>query len=151
MPTPVKWDHKYLFLVEVEDVAVAAFKSAEGLAMDVEVVEYNEGSRPHAHKSPGRVTFEDVTLSRGVTDDEDLYNWAVDCYNAVSGTGDVLPNLLKDVDIIQLDRDGSRKRRYSLKDAFVKRLEYDSWDADTNETQMESVVIAYDHFTKEDL
>jgi phage tail-like protein len=146
MPTPVKWDAQYGFLVEIEGVAVAAFTTASGLGAEAETIEYAEGSRAHSHKVPGRVTYQPVTLTRGVTDDEDLYNWFIDTYNGAAGTGQVVPDVFRTLDIVQLDRDGSTLRRYTLKKAWCKSYAPGDWDANANEIRMEQVVLEYDHF-----
>lgn len=145
MATPTNWYKRFAFIVEIDGVERAAFKSCSDFAAIAETVEYREGGVRHPHKSPGLVTFEPITLERGVAegDDTDLLNWFKSTYDAASATGQNAPTLYRTVSIAQLDMDGSIKRRITLYNAFCKEFRLNGWDNDANEVSMESVVIEY--------
>jgi hypothetical protein len=48
------------------------FQKASELSVEVANVQYFEGGSLIPNKSPGRLTFSDVTLERGATQDRDL-------------------------------------------------------------------------------
>ena len=73
----VKWDGRY----------VAGVSKVSGLKRTTEVVEHREGGDPStSRKSPGRVTFEAVTLERGLTHDVEFERWANRVWNFGSVT-----------------------------------------------------------------
>jgi phage tail-like protein len=148
MATPVNWYKKFKFIVEVDGVARAGFTTCTEVRQNAELVEYREGGRLHPHKAPGLVTFPAITLGRGLCDDYDLYNWTKDCYDSAAGTGQVIPDLYRNVEIVQLDRDGAEKERLVLYDAWVKEYSAGDWDNNANEVRMEQVVFEYDHFDR---
>ena len=63
----VKWDGRY----------VAGVSKVSGLRRRTEVIEHREGGDPStSRKSPGRTTFEAITLERGITHDLEFERWA---------------------------------------------------------------------------
>src|SRR5262245_34122050 len=70
----------YNFMVEINNVVVAAFKEVSGLDSKIEVIDYREGGDKFSpvRKLPGKVTFSNLVLKTGVTDSLDLYNWHQD-------------------------------------------------------------------------
>jgi phage tail-like protein len=74
----VKWDGKY----------VAGVSKVGGLIRTTEVIEHREGGDPNSsRKSPGKTTFEAITLERGVTHDPEFEQWANKVWNFKSGLG----------------------------------------------------------------
>jgi phage tail-like protein len=74
----VKWDGRY----------VAGVSKVGALKRTAEVVSHREGGDPSTvRKSPGQVTYDAVTLERGVTHDKDFEQWANKVWNYGSGLG----------------------------------------------------------------
>ncbi len=73
-----------------------------------------EGGSLIPNKSPGRLTFSDVTLERGATEDRDLFDWFQDVAITSSGLGLTDVNYKRNLDVVQQDRDGVTLRRWSL-------------------------------------
>jgi phage tail-like protein len=74
----VKWDGRY----------VAGVSKMGALKRTTEVVEHREGGDPSSsRKSPGRNTFEPITLERGVTHDLEFEKWANKVWNFGAGLG----------------------------------------------------------------
>ncbi len=74
----VKWDGK----------VVAGISRVSALRRMTEVVEHREGGDPsNVHKSPGRTTYEPITLERGVTHDLAFEQWANKVWNLGGGAG----------------------------------------------------------------
>ncbi len=72
---PRSFHKKWKYVVEIDGVASAGFAKCSELSVEVARVDYWEGGALTPNKSPGRLTFADVTLERGATQDRDLYNW----------------------------------------------------------------------------
>ena len=98
------------------------------------------------HKSPGRLTFSDVTLERGATDDRDLFDWFQDVAAAASGLGLTNGGYKRNIDIVQQDRDGSTLRRWSLSQAWPVKFVAGEWDNESDENVIEQVTLTYDFF-----
>ena len=74
----VKWDGRY----------VAGVSKVSALKRTTEVVEHREGGDPTiSRKSPGRSSYEAVTLERGVTHDIEFERWANKVWNLEAAAG----------------------------------------------------------------
>lgn len=66
----------FKFHVEVGDIEEAAFEECGGLEMATEIFEYQEGGlNEYVHKLPGRTKYSNVTLKRGFSLSNELYDW----------------------------------------------------------------------------
>jgi phage tail-like protein len=74
----VKWDGRY----------VAGVSKVSALRRTTEVVPHREGGDPSTvRKSPGQVSYEAVTLERGITHDKVFEQWMTKVWNYGSGLG----------------------------------------------------------------
>lgn len=145
---PRTFHKKFKFIVEIDGVASAGFQSCSELSSEIAKIEYYEGGSLIPQKSPGRVSFADVTLDRGaVTEDSDLYDWYRETARADANAGDNEPLFKRTLDIVQLDRDGSELRRWRLQGAWIVNfVAADEWNNDSDENVIESVTLTYDYF-----
>ena len=66
-------------MTAISFVAGGGFTECTGLDGTLEVEDYNEGGQnSFVHKFATRMTYSNITLKRGVTFSEDLYNWHFD-------------------------------------------------------------------------
>ncbi|WP_116132685.1 phage tail protein [Tropicimonas sp. IMCC34043] len=103
----VKWDGRY----------VAGVSKVSALSRTTEVVEHREGGDPStSRKSPGRSSYEAVTLERGVTHDLDFEVWANKVWNIEGGNGAQvsLADFRKDVILDLLNEAGQVVISYHL-------------------------------------
>jgi len=70
-------DHigNFNFRVEIEGIALAAFKEIDGMGSETEVIEYGGTVDQIRRKRPGRTKYFDITLKRGYTNDDTLWVW----------------------------------------------------------------------------
>jgi phage tail-like protein len=74
----VKWDGRY----------VAGVSKVGALKRTTEVVEHREGGDPStSRKSPGRNSFDAISIERGVTHDPEFLRWANKVWNFGAGLG----------------------------------------------------------------
>jgi phage tail-like protein len=144
--TPRSLAKRFAFAVEIDGIAHSGFSTCSELSVEVAKVEYWEGGRLIPHKSPGRMTFADVTLERGATRDRDLYTWLNEVVQVASGLGIVDNKYKRNLDIVQQDRDGSTMRRWSLYGVWPIKLVAGAWDASSDEALIESVTLTYDYW-----
>ena len=142
---PRTFHKKFKFIVECDGIAVAKFTKAGPLEMEVAVVEQYEGGSLIPVKEPGRVKVTNVTLERGVTDDQDLWNWFKQVADLAANSGEISPTYKKNLDIVQQDRDNTTLKRWRLANAWPTKFKGGDWDNDADENVLESVELAYDY------
>jgi len=143
---PRSYHKKFKFIVEIDEVTWAGFSKCSELSSEVAKVEHYEGGALIPNKSPGKMTFSDVTLERGATQDYDLFRWFTDVVNTASGRGLVDPNFRRNLDIVQQERDGSTLRRWALSGAWPTKFVAGEWDNSSDENVIESLTLTYDFF-----
>lgn len=144
--TPRSFHKKFKFIVEIDGLASAGFQKASELSVEIANVQYYEGGSLIPNKSPGRLTFADVTLERGATMDRDLFDWFTQVADASANMGLKEPVFKRNLDIVQQDRDGSTLRRWSLTGAWPVKFVAGDWDNEADENVIESVTLTYDFF-----
>jgi phage tail-like protein len=63
------------FALELGGEPVGFFKSVGGLSTETEVVEFKEGSGGPTRKIPGQHKYSNISLGRGFTATDDLWQW----------------------------------------------------------------------------
>ena len=145
---PRNYFKKFKFVVEIDGVKFAGFQSCSELSAEVAVVEQWEGGALAAEKQPGRVTFSDITLERGATQDADLFAWFKEVANIAANSGVVLPKHERTADIVQQDRDGTALLRWRLKRGWPNKFVAGEWDNNADENVIESVTLCYHDFDR---
>ena len=98
---------KFKFVVQIDGIAYGNFQSCTELASEFAEIQQWEGGSLIPYKTPGRLTFDDVTLARGVVGNTELYDWHRSIGVAATGQGTVNEVQAKrNLDIVQLDRLG---------------------------------------------
>lgn len=140
---PRNFYKKFKFVVEIAGVAHAGFQTCSDIRIQVAKVEHYEGGVLIPSKQPGRVTVPDVTLTRGATDDLDLYLWM----QQVVAIGGILedPDQKRSIDIVQQSRTGAEVRRWTLVNAWPIDWKAGDWDNGADENTIEEIILAYDY------
>ena len=138
------------FRVRIDTFQDSDFAECSGLKAVIEVAEYWSGGEATAHKQyTGKVSFPDLTLHRGSCADYDVYEWFSACMQmtaAAAGAdavGVTYPNNVKNVEICQLDMDGSVKKSWTVR-CFPKEFSPcdGGWKGDSKDVVVESLVLA---------
>lgn len=142
---PTKRDNPYgnfNFLVELGGEAAAGFSEVELPEGRIEAIEYREGAdRGAARKLPGRVSYGNVVLRRGLTGGTELYDW----WRAVrDGQLD-----RRDVSIVLLNEAREPVATWQLRDAWPTRLAFGRLDGRGNEVLIETLELAHEGFELE--
>jgi phage tail-like protein len=112
----VKWDGRY----------VAGVSKVSALRRTTELVEHRQGGDPStSRKSPGRSSFEAVTLERGVTHDLEFEQWANKVWNFGGGPGaeSSLRDFRKDVIIDMFNEAGQKVISYKVYRCWVSEYQ----------------------------
>jgi len=149
MGSPVTYFEKFLFQVEIDGVAVAAYETCSDIGSKGGVIKYREGGRLHPHKVPGLIDYDPVTLVRSDRKgDDDLRNWWKNCYDAAAGVGQVPGDLMRTVDIVQLNRAGDEEARFTLFEAFPSEYHEGDFDNNAEDLRKITLVLEFDRFEK---
>jgi len=129
----VKWDGRY----------VAGVSKVSALKRTTEVVEHREGGDPStSRKSPGRSSFEAVTLERGVTHDIDFEQWANKVWNFGAGAGAEvsLADFRKDIIIDVFNEAGQKVLSYNVYRCWVSEFQaLPEFDANANAVAIQTL------------
>ncbi|MBP6678596.1 MAG: phage tail protein [Paracoccus sp.] len=129
----VKWDGRY----------VAGVSKVSALKRTTEVVEHREGGDPSvSRRSPGRTSFEAITLERGVTHDVDFEQWANKVWNYGAGLGAEvsLRDFRKDLVIDFFNEAGQLAISYRIFRAWVSEYQaLPELDANANAVAIQSI------------
>jgi phage tail-like protein len=145
------------FLFTVHDMSsgfqTSKFQKASGLKMTIAHAEYAEGGAMANIKEPARAKFGDVTLTRGVSDDESFYHWcreSVDMQLHVpEGAGVLTEDLLRNLCIYQNNRRQQPVIKWPLYSCSPADWTPSTWDNMSDEIQIEELVISLWYFDRE--
>lgn len=138
------------FMVEVDGRPLGQFREASGLSVTIEVEEVIEGGQNfHIHKLPGRFKFSNVTLRRGVTEDNGLVAWIDE---VTAGGFEKKGKKLKrnTVAITLVSAAGKRLRTWTLQEAFPASWKGPDFNLASDDFLVEEVEIAHHGFTVTD-
>ncbi|MBD1846405.1 phage tail protein [Cyanobacteria bacterium FACHB-63] len=132
--------HSYNFFVEWNGIIHAGFRQCTGLASTQNSSDYREGTDPLTmRKLPGLNSYTNITLQRGITNNDELWKWR---QNLSRGTVD-----RRDISIVLLDQTGQEKIRWNLTNCWPTSWKAPDFDATTDGAAIESMELAYEGFT----
>jgi len=133
----------FRFCVEIDDVASAGFSEVDGLGAETDMVSYREGcdaSTPR--KMRGLTNYNDITLSRGMTSDVDLWNLQTRVFDAFLGAAGVASPIYRfDMYVIQRDMVGIDIKTWKVERAWVQKYEIGTLSADASEVAIETATV----------
>ena len=132
----------YNFRVEIDGITVAAFCEVTGLRNETEVIAYRAGGEPATvRKMPGLTTYANLVLRRGITKNDELWNWrktvldgAVERRNGA---------------IVLLADDGTELVRWTFVDGWVAKFDGPDLNAKANEVAIETIEIAHEGLSRD--
>jgi phage tail-like protein len=130
----VRWDGK----------VVAGVSKISGLRRTTEVIEHREGGDPSSsRKSPGRTSFDPITLERGVTHDPAFEDWANLVWKlGAAGSEVALASFRKDIFIELLNEAGQVVLAYKVFRCWVSKFQaLPDLDADATATAFQSITL----------
>lgn len=139
MPTAARQDpyRAHRFLVEIDGIARASFRECSGLETRQQPIEYREGGDPlTVRKLPGLVTYSNITLRWGITDDPSFWAWRK---SAADGSVQ-----RKNGSIVLLDETGTEKIRWNFREGWPSAWVGPSFNASGSDVAVESVEIAHE-------
>ena len=136
----------FRFLVRVGDneEISAAFSRFSGIKMNVEAIQFREGSENRGVKeyTPVFTSYEPVTLSKGVVGDNECMDWL--CASSASMlTGPTGDKMRRTIDVIALTDQGIPGVTWTLQEAMPIGYELAPMDSSRSEVLTESITFAF--------
>lgn len=146
--SPRSFFKRFKFVVEIDGFSYFGFQTCSELSAEVGVVTNREGGALVEDKSPGLLTVPNITLERGATKDEEMFNWFKEVVDMTSGLGSGLPDpqYARSVDIVQQDRDGTELRRWKLASCWPRKFVAGAWDNNAEENVVQSLELVIHTF-----
>lgn len=134
-----------LFALEIEGVEIARFTGVSGLGYTAEVVEFPdtlEDGSIVVRKRPGRVSFNDITLKRGLSADNALVEW----YQSVLEGAVERQN----GSIVLYGTSGDEVGRWNFERAWISSWSASDMDAGSDEVVVEEITIVHENLYRAD-
>ncbi len=128
----------YCFHVEVGNLVIAQFKSAEGLGISVSVIEHRAsglGGAQILKKLPGKISYDDIKLSRGKINDDVFWKWIE------SVRLGKIDDARKDGSILLVDYAQGQIQRFNFEGGWPSRVELAKLEAGADSVLLETCTI----------
>jgi phage tail-like protein len=127
----------YNFYVEWNGIIHAGFQECSGMGSTQNAGEYREGTDPlTVRKLPGLITYDNVTLRRGITNNKELWDWRE---KIMKGNVE-----RREVSIVLLDDTGAEKIRWNLTSCWPVTWSGPEFNATSDEVAVETLEFAHE-------
>jgi phage tail-like protein len=128
---------KFKFRVTIPGIpSKIGFQKVTGLSKEINVVEYDESAFEYTHKLPGKTSFGEVTMERGMFADSSM----LDQMKVITNPD------FRTTMIIQLcDRFGNAKRTWKLAEAWISKWEGSDLDSTSDDVAIETITVQYEY------
>jgi|SRR5215207_2187299 len=126
------------FGLEFDGITIKSINEVTGLKIEQDVVELKENGpdgKYQIRKLPGRPKVADITLTRGLSEDQSFEKWVKDSHFGK------MADVRKGGAIIVFDYEGQPVKRYKLTNAWPKSLEIGSLKAGDTSVLTEKLIL----------
>lgn len=137
------------FVVDVDGKTIGHFTEVQGLQLEIEVEEIQEGGvNGFVHKVPGRMKWPNLILKRGVTDSDTLFAWMQESSGDgfTSNSNKVTRSTMG---ITLRSADGTALREWSVEGAMPIKWSGPTFAASSDDVLNEELEIAHHGFKSE--
>lgn len=147
--TPKSLHQRWQFGVEIGGFEVGFFTTASEIKATNAIVEFNPAGSLSPQKAAGRLTWDDVTLEKGWSQEsaEDAaLLWQRDIARASQGVGGMPADYMRELDIVEYDRAGREIRRFRLFGAFINSVSFSpAKDGSSSDNSIQQMVVSYQY------
>lgn len=137
------------FLIEVDGKEIGIFREVSGLEVSFKAEDIKEGGQNgYVHKVPTRMEWTDITLKRGVTNSNQLFEWLQKCSGEGFASGGNKVQRLTGA-ITALDYNGKRLRAWKLRDVMPVKWKGPDFTTGESKALEEQLVITHHGFAVE--
>lgn len=125
------------FYVEIGDDIVASFSECSGVSIDIDKEVYLEGGVNDQQRiSLGHIRFSDITLKRGITDDNTFSEWMSELFQRKTKR--------RNVNILTYNQAGDVVKSWNLIGAIPVGWKIPSLEANGNMVAVEELTLAFE-------
>lgn len=141
----------FKFRVIMDKRAVLGVSKVTALKRTTDVVKHREGGdNSRDHKSPGRTTYDAVTMERGITHDTEFEKWANMVHPYKGDTGMDLVNYKKNLILEVMNEKGHVALRYLMFECWVSDFTaVPELNANANAIAIESIKFEIEGFERD--
>ena len=141
MATRVDPYRGFNFLVEIDGITQAGFQECSGLDSQTATIDYREGGDPrHVRKLAGMNSFSPLSLKRGITDSDELWQWH---QSAVAGRAE-----RRNGSVVLLDDSGVEKLRWNFTNAWPSKWSGPAFNSTGNAVAVETLEITHEELLR---
>lgn len=130
----------YNFFVEWDGIIYAGFQECSGLDTTQDAKEYREGTDPPTvRKIPGLISYSNISLKRGITNNDELWRWRKKIMDGIVER--------RNVSIVLLDQQGSEKIRWNLTHCWPTTWSAPDMNATSDDIAIESLEFVHEGVT----
>jgi len=139
-------DSEYLgsqFGLEIDGVELARFTAVSGLGYESEVVTFQDtlaDGKVITRKRPGRISFPDIVLKRGLSSDNSLVEWY---QTVVDGQVE-----RKSGSVVIYDQTSTEIGRWNFENGWIAKWSASDLDAGSDDIMIEEVTIAHEYMER---
>ncbi|MDA2958987.1 MAG: phage tail protein [Actinomycetota bacterium] len=139
-------DAEYLgsqFGLEIDGVELARFTAVSGLGYESEVVTFQDtlaDGKVISRKRPGRISFPDIVLKRGLSSDNSLVEWY---QTVVDGQVE-----RKSGSVVIYDQTSTEIGRWNFENGWIAKWSASDLDAGSDDIMIEEVTIAHEYMER---
>jgi phage tail-like protein len=128
----------FKFKVQIDGITKAGFREVSGLDAGTDAVDYREGDGTTMRKLAGLQKFSNLTLKRGITQDQDLWKW-----RSMIMDGKIKDSR-KNGQIILLDDEGNEAAEWTFTDGWPTKWTGPTFNATANEVAIDTLEITHE-------
>jgi phage tail-like protein len=141
MPTGSRPDDPlrgFKFKVQIDGITRAGFREVSGLDAGTDPVDYREGDEIVIRKLAGLQKFSNLTLKRGITNDQDIWKWRT---MVMDGK---IKDARKNGQIIAMDDEGKEAAEWTFTNGWPAKWTGPTFNATANEVAIDTLEIAHE-------
>lgn len=141
----------YKFRIIMDNKTVLGVSKVSALKRTTEVINHRSGGENiHEHKTPGRTTYEAITLEHGITHNTEFEKWASQIHPYENDSTIDLVNYKKDLILEIMNEKGQVALRYLLHRCWVSEFTaVPDLDAHEDDIAIESIKIEIEGWTRD--
>ena len=131
------------FGLEIDGVELARFTAVSGLGYESEIVTFQDtlaDGKVITRKRPGRISFPDIVLKRGLSSDNALVEWY---QTVVDGQVE-----RKSGSVVIYDQTSSEIGRWNFENGWIAKWSASDLDAGSDDIMIEEVTIAHEYMER---
>jgi phage tail-like protein len=128
----------FKFKVQIDGITKAGFREVSGLDAGTDAVDYREGDEIVIRKLAGLQKFSNITLKRGITDDQDIWKWRT---MVMDGK---IKDARKNGQIILLDDEGKEAAEWTFTNGWPTKWTGPAFNATANEVAIDTLEITHE-------